>query len=63
MKVDDKFGPILIDYYLPEHIRDHMRMLGVSKEKTEEMVKYIMSDSEKKANYMKVIEELAKEDA
>jgi len=52
------FEPAMIDMYLPKHIESHMRMLGVSKEKADEFIKEVMNNPEKKAEYMKLIEEL-----
>jgi hypothetical protein len=57
-----RLEPTLIDMYLPEHIRAHMKMLGRTRDETEAKVKEVMGDPEKKAEYMKLVETMAEEE-
>lgn len=57
-----KINSVIINDYLPGYIRTHMKTLGLTREETEKKVKEIMGDPIKKQEYMKLIEELAKEE-
>jgi hypothetical protein len=52
MDIAKVFEPMMIDMYLPEHIRSTFYALGLSSKEIEEKVKEIMGDPVKKQQFL-----------
>jgi hypothetical protein len=63
MDIAKRLEPMMIDMYLPEHIRQTFSVLGLNKQEVEEKVKEIMGDPEKKQQFMNFVMSRKDEDA